>query len=55
MYCWHRTKTSEKNLTDAFVAEIERAIAAHELIKIRAAPLNRDEHQVAIDTERERP
>jgi RNA-binding protein len=38
----------EKGLTDAVVAEIERAIAAHGLIKIRAAPLNRDEREVAL-------
>ncbi len=38
----------EKGLTDAVVAEIERAVAAHELIKIRAAPLNRDEREVAL-------
>ncbi len=38
----------EKGLTDAVVAEIERAIDAHELIKIRAAPLNRDEREVAL-------
>jgi len=38
----------EKGLTDSVVTEIERAIAAHELIKIRAAPLNRDEREVAL-------
>ena len=38
----------EKGLTDAVIAEIERAIGAHELIKIRAAPLNRDEREVAL-------
>ena len=38
----------EKGLTDAVVAEIDRALAAHELIKIRAAPLNRDEREVAL-------
>jgi putative YhbY family RNA-binding protein len=38
----------EKGLTDAVVAEIDRALAHHELIKIRAAPLNRDEREVAL-------
>jgi RNA-binding protein len=35
-------------LTDAVVAEIDRALAHHELIKVRAAPLNRDERDVAL-------
>lgn len=38
----------EKGLTDAVVAEIDRALGAHELIKIRAASLNRDERAVAL-------
>jgi RNA-binding protein len=38
----------ERGLTDAVVAEIERALGAHELIKVRAAPLNRDEREVAL-------
>jgi RNA-binding protein len=38
----------EKGLTDAVVAEIDRALGAHELIKIRAASLNRDEREVAL-------
>lgn len=38
----------EKGLTDAVVAEIDRALAHHELIKIRAALLNRDEREVAL-------
>jgi RNA-binding protein len=38
----------EKGLTDAVIAEIDRALAAHELIKIRAAPLNHDEREVAL-------
>ena len=38
----------EKGLTDAVVAEIDRALGAHELIKVRAAPLNRDEREVAL-------
>ena len=37
-----------KGLTDAVVAEIERALAHHELIKVRAAPLNRDEREVVL-------
>ena len=40
----------EKGLTDAVVAEIDRALAVHELIKVRAAPLNRDERAVALQT-----
>ncbi len=38
----------EKGLTDAVIAEIDRALAAHELIKVRAATLNRDEREVAL-------
>lgn len=38
----------EKGLTDAVIAEIDRALAAHELIKVRAAPLNRAEREVAL-------
>jgi RNA-binding protein len=38
----------DKGLTDAVVAEIGRALGAHELIKIRAASLNRDEREVAL-------
>ncbi len=38
----------EKGLTEAVIAEIDRALTAHELIKIRAAPLNRDEREVAL-------
>jgi putative YhbY family RNA-binding protein len=37
-----------KGLTDAVVAEIDRALTHHELIKIRAATLNRDEREVAL-------
>ena len=37
-----------KGLTDAVIAEIDRALGVHELIKIRAAPLNRDEREVAL-------
>ena len=38
----------DKGLTDAVIAEIGRALAAHELIKIRAAPLSRDQREVAL-------
>lgn len=38
----------EKGLTDPVIAEIDRALGAHELIKIRAASLNRDEREVAL-------
>ena len=39
-----------KGLTDDVVAEIERALNAHELIKIRAAGLERDQREVALDS-----
>lgn len=38
----------DNGLTDAVIAEIDRALAHHELIKVRAAPLNRDEREVAL-------
>lgn len=38
----------EKGLTDAVVAEIDRALARHELVKIRAAPLDREARAVAL-------
>lgn len=38
----------EKGLTDAVIAEIDRALGAHELIKLRAAPFNRDAREVAL-------
>ena len=38
----------DKGLTEAVIAEIDRALTAHELIKIRAAPLNHDERDVAL-------
>ena len=41
-------RLGEKGLTDAVIAEIDRALGAHELIKIRAAPLNRDQREVAL-------
>jgi RNA-binding protein len=41
-------RLGEKGLTDAVLAEIDHALGAHELIKIRAAPLNRDEREVAL-------
>jgi RNA-binding protein len=37
-----------KGLTDAVIAEIDRALARHELIKIRAAPLDREAREVAL-------
>ncbi len=37
-----------KGLTEGVIAEIDRALTAHELIKIRAAPLNHDEREVAL-------
>lgn len=38
----------EKGLTDAVIAEIDRALAHHELIKVRAAPLDRAAREVAL-------
>jgi RNA-binding protein len=37
-----------KGLTDDVVAEIERALKAHELIKVRAAGLERDAREEAL-------
>ncbi|HEY6821720.1 MAG TPA: ribosome assembly RNA-binding protein YhbY [Burkholderiales bacterium] len=37
-----------KGLTDEVLAEIERALDAHELIKIRAPALERDDREVAF-------
>ena len=43
-----------KGLTDEVVAEIERALAAHELVKVRAASLERDERDAALQSILER-
>jgi RNA-binding protein len=37
-----------KGLTGEVIAEIERALKAHELVKIRAAGLERDERELAL-------
>jgi RNA-binding protein len=37
-----------KGLTDEVVAEIERALTAHELIKVRAAAMEREERDAAL-------
>ena len=37
-----------KGLTDEVVAEIERALKAHELIKVRAAGLEREKRNAAL-------
>jgi putative YhbY family RNA-binding protein len=37
-----------KGLTDEVVAEIERALKVHELIKVRAAGLERDAREAAL-------
>jgi len=37
-----------KGLTDAVIAEIDRALAAHELIKVRAGAMDRDEREAAF-------
>jgi RNA-binding protein len=38
-----------KGLTDDVVAEIERALNAHELIKVRAGSLERDERDAVLE------
>ncbi len=38
----------EKGLTGAVMAEIDRALAAHELIKVRAGGLERAEREAAL-------
>ena len=38
-----------KGLTDEVVAEIERALKAHELIKVRAAGLERDDRAAMVN------
>ena len=37
-----------KGLTDEVVKEVDRALAAHELIKVRAPGLDRDAREVAF-------
>ena len=37
-----------KGVTDAVLAEVERALAAHELIKVRAAAMDRDEREALL-------
>jgi RNA-binding protein len=37
-----------KGLTDEVVAEIDRALHAHELVKVRAGGLQRDERDVVL-------
>jgi len=37
-----------KGLTDEVIAEIDRALAAHELIKVRAAGLGREAREQAL-------
>ena len=38
-----------KGLTDEVIAEIDRALSAHELIKVRAASLDRDARDEAVE------
>jgi len=38
-----------KGMTDEVIAEIDRALSAHELIKVRAASLDRDARDEAVD------
>jgi RNA-binding protein len=37
-------------VTDAVIAEIERALTAHELIKVRAGGQERDEREAILET-----
>ena len=37
-----------KGLTEAVIAEVDRALTAHELIKVRAASLERDAREAAL-------
>ncbi|MFY9315337.1 MAG: YhbY family RNA-binding protein [Burkholderiales bacterium] len=39
----------DKGLTDAVIAEIGRALDAHELIKVRAGGMDRAEREAALD------
>ena len=39
-----------RGLTDEVVTEVDRALAAHELIKVRAAALERDAREEARET-----
>ena len=39
----------EKDLTEAVIAEIGRALAAHELIKVRAATLERQAREAVLE------
>jgi RNA-binding protein len=43
-----------KGLTDAVVAEIDRALKSHELIKVRAPAMERDDRAAAAEEIRER-
>lgn len=38
----------DKGLTDAVLAEIDRALASHELIKVRAGGMDRDAREAAF-------
>ena len=43
-----------KGMTDEVIAEIDRALHAHELIKVRAAGLDRDAREEAFGQHREK-
>ena len=43
-------KIGQHGLTDAVVAEIDRALTAHELIKVRAGSADREERTDLVDT-----
>ena len=40
----------DKGLTDEVIAEVDRSLKAHELIKVRAASAERDVREVWVDT-----
>ncbi len=41
-------RIGSKGVTEDVIAEIERALKAHELIKVRAATLDRDQRDAAL-------
>lgn len=41
-------RIGSKGVTEEVIAEIERALKAHELIKVRAATLDRDQRDAAL-------
>ena len=45
----------DKGLTDEVIAEIDRSLTAHELIKVRAATAPREQRDIWLETICERP